>query len=235
MQKFIIVIPVYNAVEYIRKCLLTVFMQDYKNYEAIVIDDCSTDGTWEIINSLPVKSFRNKDRVGSGIANIIRGIKLMNTEPEDVIVTLDGDDRFADRFVLSYLSAVYESDVWMTYGQYLPDSGKYKDFCKPVLNTREYRKSGKWTTSHLRTFKKWLWDNIKDEDLRNEEGEYFKVAWDRAFMYPLIEMSGKHCKFTDRILYLYNDKNPACDYKMLPKESEEVAQYIINKQEYKEL
>ena len=235
MQKFIIIVPVYNAVEYIRKCLETVFIQDYKNYEAIVIDDCSDDGTSEIIKSSPIKSFRNEARVGSGLANIIKGIELIGPDKEDVIVTLDGDDRFADGTVLTYLSKIYERYTWMTYGQYLPDSGTYKDFCKPLINYHEYRKSNKWVTSHLRTFKKWLWDNIKDEDLRDEEGKYFTVAWDRAFMYPLIEMSGRHCRFISKVLYLYNDKNPSCDWKCLPDKSEEVARYIIKKPEYKEL
>ncbi len=40
-----VIIPAYNASDYIEKCLKTVLGQTYKNLEVLVIDDCSTDDT----------------------------------------------------------------------------------------------------------------------------------------------------------------------------------------------
>lgn len=40
-----IIIPAYNVEQYIRKCLKSIAEQDYSSWEAIVIDDGSTDGT----------------------------------------------------------------------------------------------------------------------------------------------------------------------------------------------
>lgn len=40
----------YNRKEYIRDALAGVFAQTYGNLEIVISDDCSTDGTWEIIN-----------------------------------------------------------------------------------------------------------------------------------------------------------------------------------------
>lgn len=47
-----IVIPMYNSEKYIEKCLLSVKEQTYANYEIILIDDCSTDNTFEKANNL---------------------------------------------------------------------------------------------------------------------------------------------------------------------------------------
>ena len=235
MQKFIIVIPVYNAVDYIGKCLDSVLSQDYINYEVIVVDDHSADGTWDIIKKYPVNKYRQINRIGSGVANIKLGIKIVKPLDNDVIMPIDGDDWFANKNVLSHLNVVYQQDIWVTWGQYAPASGKYKNFCQPVTDPRTYRKSGKWYTSHLRTFKKWLWDKISDRDLRGHDRQYFKSAWDRAFMYPMIEMAGSHGRFINEVLYIYNDLNPMNDMKMVPKLGIEEANYLISKPEYKEL
>jgi hypothetical protein len=169
------------------------------------------------------------------LANIVKGIRLSDASPEDVIVTLDGDDYLVFVNCLSHLKTFYNNNVWMTYGQYFPLSGIYRDFCRPVTDSFNYRKSGDWHTSHLRTFRRWLWDSIKDSDLRDNEGNYFKVAWDRAFMYPLIEMAGSHAFFIPKVMYMYNDLNPASDMYLEPVYGEEMAQYIINKPCYNRL
>ena len=235
MQRFIIVVPVYNSIQYIKHCLYTCVTQDYENFKVVVVDDCSDDGTWEVIKNFHVECYRNEERIGSGLANIIKGIELSGAEDNDVIVTVDGDDRLSGNGVLKHLNSVYTNDVWMTYGQYLPDSATYEGINKPVLNTQTYRYSSLWMTTHLRTFRKWLFDKIKDEDLRNAQGKYFETAWDRAFMYPLIGMAGKHCRFIEKTLYLYNDLNPFNDMKTKKDLGIEDTYYIKSKTPYKEL
>lgn len=42
-------IPVYNAKDFIVECLDSILYQDYKNLELVVSDDCSTDGTQEVL------------------------------------------------------------------------------------------------------------------------------------------------------------------------------------------
>lgn len=54
--KVSIIIPVYNAEKYIGKCLETVCNQTLKDLEIIVINDGSTDNSYEIINE-----YKNKD------------------------------------------------------------------------------------------------------------------------------------------------------------------------------
>ena len=235
--------PVYNAERWIGQCIESIISQDYPYFDLIVIDDCSTDLTWEYIKYYDIYSIRNKERKGA-LANIVNGIDRIGS---DIIVTVDGDDYLPDNKVFSYLESFYTSDIWMTYGSFLPVSLKYKNTCQPFDKIRvpceagylvdtsttpeAYRKSGLWVTSHLRTFRKWLWDRIDPDDLK-EDGQYYDVACDLAFMYPMIEMAGDHCKFIDRIMYMYNDLNPNCNGTVKKDQQLETAKRIQEKQCY---
>lgn len=50
--KFSIIIPSLNSKIFLNKCLQSIFDQTYKNYEIIVIDGGSNDGTLEFLNNL---------------------------------------------------------------------------------------------------------------------------------------------------------------------------------------
>lgn len=47
-----VIVPVYNAEKYIRRCMESIISQTYKNLEIIVVNDGSTDGTGGIINQI---------------------------------------------------------------------------------------------------------------------------------------------------------------------------------------
>lgn len=247
MNKFNVVVPVYNAEQWIGKCLDSIVSQDYPYFDIIVIDDDSTDNTYDIIKSYNVYSIKNKARKGA-LANIVKGIECIG---KDIVVTIDGDDYLADKTVFSHLNEVYNENVWMTYGSFAPVSGRYSGTCQPFENCRyvkkdgtydfvtlspnNYRKSGHWVTSHLRTFRKRLWDRINKNDLLDIDGNYYKMAWDMAFMYPMIEMSGNKVLFIEKILYIYNDLNPICDGTLNPSEQTGIGERIQAKKEYARL
>mgnify|MGYP000405818184 CR=1 FL=1 len=48
MKKVSIIVPVYNAAEYVGKCLESIALQDYKNIEIIVVEDGSDDESPEV-------------------------------------------------------------------------------------------------------------------------------------------------------------------------------------------
>ncbi len=242
-NKFIVIVPVYNAEKYIEKCLESILTQDYKNYGLIVIDDCSTDNTYKIINDVYTKYngmftiHRTDSRVGSPLANFIKGIELCSSNKEDILVTVDGDDWLYSNDILTYLDRVYQDEeIYMTYGQYEPLSKSYSNYCKPIPDTKIYRRSGQWLASHLRTVKRKLFDKINKDDLKQKDGEYYKFAGDTAYIYPIIEMAGqKHMKFIDKILYIYNDLNPANEMKVNVARQLENAKEIRERLVYKEV
>ena len=73
----------------------------------------------------------------------------------DIIVLLDGDDYLHSNDVLSYLNTLYStnSELGLTYGQYIDLKDKKLGCNSQLINSRNYRHSGLWCTSHLRTFK----------------------------------------------------------------------------------
>ena len=44
-----IIMPSYNTAQYIEESIMSVCMQTYTNWELIIVDDCSTDDTDEIV------------------------------------------------------------------------------------------------------------------------------------------------------------------------------------------
>jgi glycosyltransferase involved in cell wall biosynthesis len=219
MNKFCVITAVYNAKDFIERCIMSVLSQTYRNFTYTVIDDCSTDGTSDIIKELHEQNatnnnfnfYRNEIRVTSPLANFVKGIELSPGDREDIIVTVDGDDWLAHENVFVKLDEIYQDpDVWLTYGSFLSASGKLDDYCHPITDTRNYRKTTR-TTGHLRTLKRKLFNKIDKNDLRKADGDYYNKYNDTAYMYPAVEMAGtKHIRLIPDILYIYNDQNPLC-------------------------
>jgi len=243
MISFRIIIPVYNSEKWISKCIESLINQEYKNWKAIIIDDNSTDKTIESIKET-IKSHNLKEffkvmkrslNIGA-MENIVYGIQSICKDDEEVIVLLDGDDWLYDQYVLSYLDEVYTKEKnWMTYGSFVSESGMHNGFCKPIPSIQNYRKDS-WVTSHLRTFKYWLWKKIEDKDLRDAFGRYYAMAWDMAIMYPLLEMSGaERIRFIEKTLYVYNDNNPINDFRKNVMQQLNSANEIKNKKPYEKL
>lgn len=55
-----VIMPVYNAKEYIAEAIDSILNQTYINFEFIIIDDCSTDNSYQILQSYAVKDNRIK-------------------------------------------------------------------------------------------------------------------------------------------------------------------------------
>lgn len=74
------VIPVYNGSDYLREAIDSVLSQTYSNIEILVIDDGSTDDTWDIIQSYgdKVRGFHKENGGVSSALNL--GIKNMKGE-----------------------------------------------------------------------------------------------------------------------------------------------------------
>ena len=95
-----IIIPVYNCQDYLKRCLDSVFMQDYKNYEVICIDDGSTDNSAQIAKEYDVRYYYQENG-GQAVARN-KGIELAKGE---WLCFVDSDDAIEP----NYLSKMYEA------------------------------------------------------------------------------------------------------------------------------
>ncbi len=90
-KKVSVIISTYNDAEYLAESVQSVLDQTYQNIECIIIDDCSTDNTVEIIENMKderIRYIRNEKNKGL-IANLNAGIALATGE---YIARLDSDD-----------------------------------------------------------------------------------------------------------------------------------------------
>jgi glycosyltransferase involved in cell wall biosynthesis len=241
---FKIIIPLYNVEKWIKMCLRSIKAQTYKNFECIILDDLSTDGSVEVIRNEIKKDHRFKLVVNTekafALKNIYDGINLLNPAPEDIIVTLDGDDWFASKDVLKILNEEYNREgCWLTYGSYIEyptkNRGKFaKKIPQQVIHSSTFRQH-EWCSSHLRTFKYHLWSKIKKEDLLDTKGDFYRMTWDLAFMFPMLEMCGDKSHHIEKILYVYNVGNPLNDHKVDNSYQRQLEAEIRNKQKYKKI
>lgn len=93
MNKFSIIVPVYNTEEYLQRCLDSILNQTYNNYEIIIVNDGSTDGSKEIIKSY-ISKYPDKiivvNKKNGGLSSARnKGVKKAKG---DYILFVDSDD-----------------------------------------------------------------------------------------------------------------------------------------------
>ncbi|MCT4645620.1 MAG: glycosyltransferase family 2 protein [Carboxylicivirga sp.] len=90
---FSIIIPAYNAESFIDDTIISVLQQEFIDFELIIIDDGSSDKTWQQINSFDdprIKSYQKKNGGVSSARNA--GLRYAKGE---YIAFLDADDRWS--------------------------------------------------------------------------------------------------------------------------------------------
>ena len=237
-QKIVIISPTYNSEKYINNCIESVVSQDYDNYEMIVIDDASTDNTYNIAKrweSDKIKVIRNEENKGA-VRNQIESIRKYCKE-DDIVMFLDGDDSFInDNEILHFYNNLYDGTTEFTYGSCYSMVDRIpliaQNYPEEIKQKKEYRKyKFNWNMpyTHLRTFKAGLLNGIDDSNFQDENKNWYKAGGDGSIFYSLIEQADPDkVKVVSDILYNYNDINPLNDYKINGDEQTKNANRIIN-------
>jgi len=107
-MKISIITVCFNSVKTIEKTILSVINQNYENYEYIIIDGQSTDGTKEIIKKYQSKIDKFITEPDNGIYEAInKGIKLADGK---IISILHSNDVYFDNFVLKKVTSHFVDD-----------------------------------------------------------------------------------------------------------------------------
>jgi len=211
-----IITPTYNCEKWVEKCITSVKSQSSASWEQIFVDDGSTDKTMEILTEQTKddKRFKivSKDQRMGVMHSHITGTELLLREAsaDSIIMHLDGDDWLSSPYALERIVNAYDtSGCLATYGNYEATDGS-PSICRekyPELTIREHIKR-QWCFSHIRTFKKLLWDKILVGSLLDTNGIMFSSACDVAIFCPVLEMAGDRVTFIDNPMYTYNRENP---------------------------
>lgn len=252
-QKIMVVTPFYNSQDYIIRCIESVASQNYKNYIMYLIDDASTDDSYEIvkkyIESLPKniqKNFvllHNNENMGA-VYNQVYTLRSYGAGPNTIVILLDGDDALVnDNNIFNFYNNLYsDGKTDFSYGSSWSEIDNIPLVSQPypeeVRRNKAYRKHKfNWGMpyTHLRTFRYELFLKIilnpnGDQVFKDETGQWFRAGGDNATFYSLIEQADpSRIKVVSDIVMLYNDKNPLNDYKIYPDLQNKNASKIVNR------
>lgn len=144
MFKISLIIPTYNAEEYLRECIEHVVSQDigFENIQLIIIDDQSKDKTYEIAmeyaNKYPNNIIVKRAEVNSGSGGKPRNIGLGYATGKYLMFS-DADDYFAlDAFRIMYDKIEKEQvDVVIANWNYMAEDGTPWE--KPVFDKNRFK------------------------------------------------------------------------------------------------
>ena len=109
-----ICIPLFNGEKFIDDSINSVLLQDYENYEFIIIDNCSTDNSIEKVKLFKDKRIRliqNKYNIGA-FKNFQKCVEEAGGE---YFVLLPHDDYLLPGFIKNYVSKLNNLNVGMVY------------------------------------------------------------------------------------------------------------------------
>ena len=136
MSYFSIIIPVYQTEKYIIDCIESVLKQDSDDYELILVDDGSTDGSSKICDQYASQfekiSVIHKRNGGLSDARN-KGIRAAAGE---YLLFLDSDDFWSDsQFLKKLKSGIEQQDCDVMnfhYKYYYEEENQYRDFFSPI-------------------------------------------------------------------------------------------------------
>ncbi len=118
MKKFSVLIAHYNNFEYFKDCYDSLFKQTFQDFEVIIVDDCSTDGSFENItlltkNDSRVKLFKNENNSGVGYTKR----KCIDVSSGEICGFVDPDDALVENAIETSLKNHTANNV-VTYSSF---------------------------------------------------------------------------------------------------------------------
>lgn len=171
MPKFSIIMPVYNVADYLDEALESVFLQTNKDYELIIINDGSTDESFNIIKSWLPK-FKNKvifiNQSNRGLSEARNaGIKEATGK---YIYFFDSDDYMHPQMleILSKTISQYSFDL-INFKVKTFKHGDYKDVA-PVQYNLNHIKCYTAQEYVQKEYRTGVWSYLFKKDLLNQMG-----------------------------------------------------------------
>ena len=237
-KKVSILIPLYNAEQYIAETITSIINQSYTNIELIMVDDGSTDNSYELAKtyaSEKVNVFQQANKGACAARN-----KALELFTGDYIVFFDADDIMYKDKIKNQMDLVEKyGDDYIYSSQWIPFKGDVptvfppktvidKDFDSPIdwLTTSWLDKSGAvgiWLTPKQIIEKAGNWD----ETLKvNQDGEYFFR----------VLLKTKGVKFTENAYMFYRREiTTSISNKYIPERAESMLKSYISYEKILEL
>ena len=112
-----IVMPNYNSVKFIKETIDSVISQTYQNWELIIVDDCSSDNSLEIIKQYKDNRIRIQENKSNSGAAISRNNAIESAKGR-WIAFLDSDDLWDSNKLLKHLQFMTQTKSSFSFTNY---------------------------------------------------------------------------------------------------------------------
>lgn len=140
-----VILPVYNAEAYVREAVQSILAQTFMDFELIIINDGSTDGSGTILRELAERDARIVlvERPNDGLVSALNeGIERARA---DLIARMDADDvSMPERFALQHARMVQEPEL-AVLGSFI----RFMDKAGNIIRLSEYPLTPKETARHV--------------------------------------------------------------------------------------
>lgn len=198
MIQFAFAIPTRNSVKTARQAIASMAFQSYPHWHAVVVDDCSTDGTASFVEKVAeefgVKDkftvVRNRERLWE-VANVLQAMSWMSHD--DVVCRLDLDDYLCDLNALEILAKAYteipDLDAAWTNHRWFDDNGVTNMNISKAMPADADPYKHPWVSSHFKTWRREVSKQVFDANYRGADDEYIKRAGDQAIYLPVLKLA----------------------------------------------
>lgn len=213
MIKVSVIIPVYNAQDYLQRCLDSVCNQTLKDIEIICVNDCSTDNSLNILREYAEKYSNMKviDCKVNGGESVARNIGLDNASGE-YLGFVDNDDEIDLDFYEKLYNKAKECNADIAKGEVyqlnFDGTNHYGDLNKKIkeYDSLLYFVYHWWTA----IFKSSI---VKDNNIKFIEG--YPLGGDVLFLNKIV-LASNSITLVDDALYHYHRRDDSGDSKILP-------------------
>ena len=195
LYKVTVAVPVYNGQDVIERCINSIFNQSYRDIEIIVVNDGSTDKTFEILNQLEVSDERMQviDIENGGVSNARN--RAIDLASGDLICFVDADDYLLPMHVQEFVNSFEDGTLLATTYQTVNDISEVQydisKGSKEVLSPQEAEKE----MFYGYKLSNYCWDKCFDlSSIRSNAIRFdtsLKIGEDTAFVNAYVRKSKK--------------------------------------------
>lgn len=209
-----VIVPIYNVESYLARCIDSILIQSFKDFELILVNDGSTDNSLNIC-----KKYLNIDKRIKLVSQINKGLSAARNTgvmhaSGDYICFVDSDDFIEKDYLLLLLNNIKKCNSDIAMCEYYLTDNRGKQYSVEKFNEPQNIPilSGKETFSYFykdnyvanvvawnKIYKKYLFDNVKYKEGYYFEDEFIalplfykarKVSFVRTPLYDYVQRQG---------------------------------------------
>lgn len=210
---FSVIIPVYNSEQFLMNSLNSLINQNFKDFEAIMINDGSTDRSEEICRSYVIKDARFIliNQINSGVSKA-RNVGIDKSKGK-YIVFLDSDDQYEQDYLKAFYEIINKYPLYDNYWCGFNIIRNKKSIKNTVLNSEEVTINSKKNIMALHS--QWMDSTLWNKAFKSEIIKQFHISMkedislgeDMLFNYEYLDHCNSKIVIINKYLYKYMQFN----------------------------